>query len=277
MKAHQRVIRERLAETEASEGLFGAYWEGIDRSISNGVVREVSQETAKNLILRYEWLGSMPAFVWHCFGIFYDEVLAGVIVYGPEYSENLGAAAREGGFPTRADWSKYGYEGKMILLSRGACVHWAHPHSASKLIRRSMALLPDKYEVVTATVDETAGEIGTIYQAAGFVYIGAMGKNNAWMIDGQLVGTRVLYDRLGTTRADAVLRAYPGAVQVKQHAKGRYFAFRGSQKHAHRAAIAHRIQPYPKRAVAASSDAADVQSDEGGSQPTLPLHFQDAV
>ena len=32
------------------------------------------------------------------------------------------------------------------------------------------------------------------------------------------------------------------------------------------------VLPYPKRAVAASSDAPGFQSGEGGSQPTLPLH-----
>ena len=36
-------------------------------------------------------------------------------------------------------------------------------------------------------------------------------------------------------------------------------------------------KPYPKRAVAASSDAPAYQSGEGGSQPTLPLHNKEAA
>ena len=100
----------------------------------------------------------------HCFGIFFDGHLGGAVVYGPEYGENLGV------------WDRYGFTGKIIALKRGACLHWAHPHAASKLIRRSMDLLPERYEVVTATVDAAAGEIGTIYQACGFHYVGVMSK-----------------------------------------------------------------------------------------------------
>jgi hypothetical protein len=66
-------------------------------------------------------------------------------------------------------WDAYGYSGRIITLARGACVPWAHPHAASKLIRRSMDLLPERYKIVTASVDRLAGEIGTIYQACGFL------------------------------------------------------------------------------------------------------------
>lgn len=279
MIAHQRLIREQRAITDAGEGLFGAYWEDINRDIGNALVREIDRRTAESVILKYEWLGCMPAVSYHCFGIYYDEVLAGVVVYGPEYSENLGILARERGIAC-ADWSRYGYEGKMILLSRGACVHWAHPHSASKLIRRSMALLPEKYEVVTATVDEAAGEIGTIYQAAGFDYVGSMRDRNAkvnsrrldrdgWLINGKILGSRSLRQMLGNARRDEVLRAFPDAVFVPQHAKQRYFAFRGPPaiKRRNRAAIAHLIQPYPKRAVGVGETGLTNQSGRAGAMP----------
>ncbi len=199
MKAHQRVMREQIAAT-GGNGLLGEWWSGLDTDISKSTVKEIDRKLCENVILEYEWLGCMPAVVWHCYGIFFGQFCGGVVCYGPEYSENLGIQAREAGRKC-ADWSKYGYEGKMILLSRGACVHWAHPHSGSRLIRRSMDLLPSKYEVVTATVDEAAGEIGTIYQACGFHYVGSMRDANAnvnsrfmdrdaWMIDGKIVGSR---------------------------------------------------------------------------------------
>jgi hypothetical protein len=260
VKAHQRLIRERRAADQSDEaGLFGAYWEGLDLSIGNAVVRQISRATAEKVILDYEWLGVMPAVVWYCFGIYYDDVLAGVVTYGPEYSENLGAIARERGLAC-ADWSRYGYEGKMILLSRGACVHWAHPHSASKLIRRSMDMLPPRFEVVTATVDEAAGEIGTIYQACGFTYVGSMRDRNAnvnsrrldrdgWLINGRIMGSRSMRQLVGSSRRADILARYPDAEFVAQHAKHRYFAFRGSRttKARHLRAIAHLVQPYPKR------------------------------
>lgn len=259
MKAHQRVIRESRAALNSDADLFGNWWEGIDTDIKLAVVRECSLSTAKQIIEQYEWLGCMPAVVWHTFGIYWSGYCGGVVCYGPEYSENLGIQARESGRKC-ADWSKYGFEGKMLLLSRGACVHWAHPHAASKLIRRSMRLLPSKYEVITATTDAAAGEIGTIYQACGFHYVGSMREANAnvnsrhmdrdaWVIDGKIVGSRNMRAICGSTKAADIARIYPKAEKIRQHSKHRYFAFRGlpSVQRGHLKAIAHLVKPYPKR------------------------------
>lgn len=281
MKAWQRIIRERREAEDSDVDLFGRWWEGIDMDIEAAIVREVSRATAEDIILKYEWLGAMPAMVSHCFGIFFDGHCAGVVCYGPEYSENLGRYGRENGRKC-ADWSKYGFEGKMILLNRGACVHWAHPHAGSKLIRGSMALLPSKYEVVTATCDPAAGEIGTIYQAAGFYYVGSMKTDNplvtrrdqdGWRVNGRLLGSRTIRRVCGSTKDEDVARVFPGAVKVRQHNKHRYFAFMGPApvQRRHKAAIAHLIKPYPKRAEKVSSSDTVWTSDRAGGSSRSPL------
>jgi hypothetical protein len=246
MKAHQRIVRETLQEKEKQP-------EGVIVDIKLATVREVTRQTAKEIIERYEWLGKMAAVNWYYYGIFFpdtqgNEHCAGVVVYGQEYIENLGK------------WDKYGYTGKIILLNRGACVHWAHPHSASKLIRQSMKLLPEKYKVVTATVDDLAGEIGTIYQACGFYYIGSMRDNNpnvksskgdrsAWVIDGIIYTARNLRQKYGTTKMDVIKQHHPNVKHIKQNSKHRYFAFRGSKKEQKEllSAISPYVKPYPKR------------------------------
>jgi hypothetical protein len=258
MKAHQRLVRERKA-IEESNGLFGPWWESIDRDIKKAIVRPVRIETARSLVEEYEWLGCMPAVVWYCFGIFFEDACGGVVCFGPEYSENLGKQAREQGRKC-ADWSKYGYEGKMILLSRGVCLHWAHPHSGSKLISEAIKMLPPQYKVVTATVDDLAGEIGTIYQACNFVYVGSMrdsnpsvssrkGDRDAWLINGKLYGTRAIRQKIGSVRQDDIKRYFPNAQRVRQNSKGRYFYFRGTKQEKAQDidAIKHLIKPYPKR------------------------------
>jgi len=257
--AHQKLVRDRIA-LEKEGDLFGRWWDEIDVDISKAVVRETTYATAKSLIEEYEWLGCMSAVSYFYYGIFFEGVCGGVVCYGPEYSENLGKITRERG-TSGADWSRYGYEGSMILLNRGACTHWSHPHSASKLIRGSMKMLPKKYEVVTATVDDLAGEIGTIYQACGFHYVGSMrdgnanvssrkGDRDAWLVDGKLYGSRNLRSKIGTTKMEEIKKIYPDVRKVKQNSKGRYFSFRGSKKvkRQHLAAIADKIKPYPKRA-----------------------------
>ena len=119
--AHQKLIRDKMQKEDA-HNLFGEWWKEIDVDIKKAVVQPINFVTASNLIKKYEWLGCMPAMVKYCFGIYFEGNLGGAVVYSTEYIENLGR------------WDKYDYTNKIILLSRGACVHWAHPHSASKLI-----------------------------------------------------------------------------------------------------------------------------------------------
>lgn len=283
MKAHQRIIRERRASEDTDADMFGKWWQGINVDIAKADIRQVSYETAKSIIEKYEWLECMPAVVWYNYGIFFDGCCAGVVCYGPEYSENLGKVARETGRKC-ADWSKYGFEGKMILLSRGACTHWAHPHSASKLIRESMKLLPPQYEIVTSTCDPAAGEIGTIYQACGFDYVGSMRDNreavksrymdrDGWIVYGKIVGSRSMRQRCGSTKAADIARVFPEAIKIKQHSKHRYFAFRGTAavKKRNRAAIAHLLNPFPKRAGEVSSRDTVGTTDKAGGSSQSPL------
>jgi hypothetical protein len=225
-KAHQRVIREQLVAADRSRDAV------VD--IKTAQVRPIALAQACAIIERYE---PMPAVSRYCFGIFFGDQLGGAVVYGDEYGENLRL------------WDRYGYSGKIIALLRGACTHWAHPHSASKLIRRSMDLLPEHYKVITAMADRLAGEVGTVYQAAGFDYVGTMqaGGRSLTRINGKAVSERQMQRLAGTQGARALARLGFDAISVPRRA--RYFAFIGDRHdRAHnRRAIAHLLRPYPKR------------------------------
>lgn len=114
-----------------------------------------------------------------------------------------------------------------------------------------MRMLPEKYKVITATVDNTANEVGTIYQACGFDYVGQMSKggNRASILepDGKHLSERQAYARYGT-RSIKKLREL-GLTVVSVPRKNRYFGFTGSKKEMreNRKAIEHLLQPYPKR------------------------------
>jgi len=247
-KAHQRVIREQK-EKEENESNEKPIWEGINTDIKNAIVKPIERSLAKKIVEEYEWLGCMPAFSKYYFGIFYDGVCAGVTVFGKDYIENLG------------HWDKYHYTGRMLLLSRGVCVHWAHPHSGSKLIMESIKQLPKEYDVVTATIDQAAGEIGTIYQACNFTYIGSMRESNPNIknknprdrfgvrINGKIYGARAMRNKIGSQKKEEILKYYPDAEFVPQYNKHRYFYFLGSKKNKKflKKQIEHLIKPYPKR------------------------------
>ena len=245
--AHQKQIKDKMAKEDAWN-LFGEWWKDIDIDIKKAIVKPIDYRTASNLIKRYEWLQCMPAMVKYCFGIYFDGNLGGAVVYSTEYIENLG------------HWDKYDYTGRIILLSRGACVHWSHPHSASKLITSSMKMLPEHYKVVTATVDEHAGEIGTIYQACNFHYIGSMRENNPNVnsrdndrfgveIKGKLYNARSMRQKIGSQKKEDILRCFPDAKFVPQTSKKRYFYFLGNKKEKkyYKSKIEEFIKPYPKR------------------------------
>jgi hypothetical protein len=205
--------------------------------ISAVQVWPIPMTEARSIIERFEWLGKMPAVAVHAFDIFFGERCGGAVVFGPEYAENRGV------------WSRYGFTGKIIALLRGACLPWAHPHSASKLIRRAMELLPERYRVVTATCDPMAGKVGTIYQACGFDFVGQMREGTRALIywRGKIISERQAKQKFGTEG-----RKRLAALGIRSHLvprRTRYFAFRGSgrEQATLRAAIADRIKPYPKR------------------------------
>ena len=249
MTAWQKQIRDQRARDSSDADLFGNWWEKIDTSLKSAEVRAISQATAETVIVKYEWLGTMPAVVLHCFGIYFQGHLGGVTVFSPEYGENLGI------------WDKYGFSDRIICLSRGACAHWTPRNTASLLIRKSMKMLPGKYGVVTATCDAEAGEIGTIYQACGFDFVGQMstgGKRTSFLSDGKLRSGRHAVRIFGSRGATEMAKR--GAVGVKSHArKTRYFCFRGSvtARRKDRASIADLIKPYPKRSAACPPDERD--------------------
>lgn len=232
-KSWQRLVREQRRDPNPPPALSS-------RALATAWVHPVAHQTAQRFIERYEWLGTMPAIAMHCFGIFFDGRCGGVVVYGTEYAENLGV------------WDRYGFGGRLLLLARGACAHWTPVGTASRLIRRSMRFLPTVYEVITATVDQQAGEYGTIYQACGFHYVGAMSTGRAawWRIDGKVWTERMLRDAMGVgANRDTIPARFPNAERIVARPKGRYFAFRGSPgvRARHLAAINHLLRPYPKR------------------------------
>ena len=101
---------------------------------------------------------------------FFGEHLGGAVVYAAEPGEKLGV------------WDSYGFTGKIITLARGASLPWAPANTGSKLVRRSMRLLPGRFKIVTATADPTAGERGVIYRASGFHYVGVLAKGGRVLI-----------------------------------------------------------------------------------------------
>ena len=234
--AHQRRIREREAALDPRPAR--ATLEGC-------TVEQIPYVEAKAIVARYEWLGSMPTGTRACYGLRAPSgELAGVAVFAagpvPESGDICGRERRD----------------LTICLARGACVHWAHAHAASFLISRAckLASRDHGWRIFFAYSDPTAGEIGTIYQACNWLYLGeGVGRSKG---RGRL---RFFNRRERRWRSERVLRrrrlnlaelrSHPDWIPDFTPDKGRYVWFAGTrrEKHALVRALKYPPQVYPKR------------------------------
>lgn len=127
------------------------------------------RKEATKFIERHEWLGNLSQFTTHWFGAYYHDpdqglvgkdILAGVTLMNMPnaFSKLLGEDTRE----------------IERLISRGACISWSPKNLASSFLMWSIQWMVKntRYRLFTAYSDPTAKEIGTIYQACNFYYLG---------------------------------------------------------------------------------------------------------
>lgn len=240
-KAHQRKIREQK-EKEYSSNKNIVIPENIN--IKNAKIKQILYKEAEKIILEYEWLGTMGTTQTH-FGIYYDDILAGVACYGyfqamQGYSKYIG--------------EKYAKQG--IQLSRGACVYWAHPHSASKLIGETLKIMNSKgYKFAIAFSDPEASEIGTVYQATNWYYLGYTKDihYDIYYKDGKLfLNDRDIYKKFGfrgLKKIQEYIQDKPDLIIKKRNPKARYIYLLGNKKEKKEMyqTLEKYIKPYPKR------------------------------
>lgn len=116
----------------------------------------------KEFIKRHEWLGKMPIWATHRFTarLKKNGILAGVVVMStPNTFSNL--LGREN-------------KNKEKLIARGASISWAPKNMGSWIIMNSIRWMVanTEFRYFTAYSDPEAKELGTIYQACNFIYLG---------------------------------------------------------------------------------------------------------
>jgi len=154
-------------QIEESYNLFGEWWKDINTSKSNVKIKQITRKQALPVILKYEWLGTLPVNYNKFCGLYFDSALAGVTCF---------VEVKFGG-----KFTLYNYP--AVCLGRGACVHWCPEWGGSYLIQNSLKMLYKNKEprYVVAFSDWDAGEIGTLYQACNWTYLGH--KNTREWID----------------------------------------------------------------------------------------------
>ena len=264
--AWQKLVRDKASN---KEGLSG-WWSMANISLGTAKVRECDIRTAKNIILKYEWLGTMPPGTRFCTGLFFDNwACGGVAVFGSGAGVN----------------TKYMLgvqDAEIAYLARGACSHWTPQGSASKLIGHTLRLLAKKgYKVAIAYADSDAGEIGTVYQATNWLCIGKgaattqlIHPTTGRVYDMKTTGNikKRLKNKLSWSEIHEKLLD-SGFREQKTNPKWRYIHIldRGETGQLIYQRIQSLIVPYPKRQKDSSEPSA-IHAEEGGAAPTLALH-----
>jgi hypothetical protein len=114
----------------------------------------------KQFIERHEWLGNLSQYTTQWFACYHKDILSGVILFNMPnaFSKMLGENTKN----------------LERLISRGACISWSPKNLASSFISWCMKWMVKntQYRLFTAYSDPTAKELGTIYQACCFYYLG---------------------------------------------------------------------------------------------------------
>jgi hypothetical protein len=275
-KAWQRSIRE-IKQKELEDKL--TFYKAIDLNLKHARVKRISKFIARKIVLEYEWLGTMGNSQVH-FGIFFENYCGGAVCY------QVGNAGS----------NVFGYKGYGIglgelgYLVRGACVFWTPKGAASKLIARSLGLIKKQHpnlKVIVAYADEQAGEIGTVYQATNWVYLGK-GIESKRIIsptghtyDLPLL-TKDIRERSGHLFSHTEIEKKLLSERWKllsPNPKHRYcfILADGSDREKIFSKIQTKIKPYPKRCGSGvNSSTSTSQVEGGGANPTEPLQLSGA-
>lgn len=162
----------------------------------------------KSFIERHEWLGKISLYPTHIFTARYKGILAGVVIMDLPivFSKMLNGV----NIPVLLDDGTLETENIKTrrierLISRGACISWSPKNLGSSLIMFAIKWMVKntRFRLFVSYADVEAKELGTIYQACNFYYLGKKSgakiqykiKDEQWVSD-RYFRSRSVYKRL---------------------------------------------------------------------------------
>jgi hypothetical protein len=208
-------------------------------NLTGGTVEAVSRADAESIVLKYEWLGTVGQGASAFYGLKMSGELLGVACFGVGGSRE----ARNICGPECIS--------SAVCLMRGACVPWAPRNAASFLIRNAcrQAHKDFGWKIFFAYSDPDAGEIGTVYQAANWFYLGqGVGRRAGqvhlnWIApDGTITSSNAVH-KLNKSKRDMFAAGYK---PIAAMSKRKYVWF---EDRSLRSLCRYPFLTYPKRAA----------------------------
>jgi hypothetical protein len=239
-RCFQRHIRELYAEQEGRAPLT---------SLNGARVEPISNEDASTIILKFEWLRTMASGTTACYGLKLNGELLGAACFAC-----LGGKIRQLCVGSTVQETRELAE-KTVCLARGACVPWAPKNAASFLIRNACRQSHKDFgwRVFFAYSDHEAGEIGTVYQAADWEFIGdnfRKGKYHTDYVsrDGKRTMSSYAKNHKGISRAQLIADGWKPIIRWN---KKKYIWFEGTptERATLKSMCRYPFLPKPKRAA----------------------------
>lgn len=146
-------------------------------------VRRIDFQLAKSIIIEHHYSHRMPSAVQHSFGLFESEKIVGVVTFGRPSSPQVARSC-----------VKEELRNRVFELSR-LVILTTEKNSASRLVGRSLKLLPTPF-VVVSFADRGQNHVGFIYQATNFFFAGESKPHDSeYIVEGKRVHPRTLAAR----------------------------------------------------------------------------------
>lgn len=207
-------------------------------------LKEVNKKTAEDFFAKYEHLGNCGLGVWH-YALYDDnDKIISVVSFGAtNFNSNrsfLGNVSKK-------------YNVRIIQLTRGGTRFDAPKNIPSQILKKSMAIIKERFgDVIFVAYSDTKwNEIGTIYQASNFYYLGLTnpkGQSN-YIIDNKIISGWDIRKKYGTRDMNILSEKIKGIQRVQLTKKHLYVFVKTSKKKKRKiiAELNERIQKYPKR------------------------------
>jgi len=206
-------------------------------------MREISTSVCKDIVMKHHYSHAWPAAQLNL-GFYIDDVLNGVIVYGPSATPKM-----KNSLPSPNYWE----------LQRLYSFDWAGKNVESFMIGASIRYIKKNYTEIDCLIsfaDPNQGHVGTIYQATNWLYCGMsdVAGGYQYKFDGKWEHPRTTMARLKTRNHKNIMKMYPNLEYRKTIRKHRYIYLLPNNKRHRKELInnlknKYEILPYPKKSL----------------------------
>ena len=184
----------------------------MDNYFTELQIYKLDNSMAKEFMAKHHYTHTCPKCSI-AYGIYHNEQLQCVVVYGQPSGKNLASSIWEGG-------NEQECLELLRLYSFDNCPKNIESWSISRSIKELKQDMP-QVKVLVSYADNSAGHIGYIYQASSWTYIGKGSKECKIFIDGERQHRRTLYDRFGTSSLTQLKEKLGDRLQIDDERLGK--------------------------------------------------------